>query len=37
MMARQVEEVFYGRSHLSAATFFLFDGLRRDGSPCATR
>jgi hypothetical protein len=27
MMARQVEEVFYGAMHVSLATFYLFDGF----------
>ncbi len=27
MMARQVEEVFYGAVHVSRATFYLFDGF----------
>jgi hypothetical protein len=27
MMARQVEEVFYGAVHVSSATFYLFDGF----------
>jgi len=27
MMARQVEEVFYGAVHVSLATFYLFDGF----------
>ena len=35
MMARQVEEVFYGAVHVSRATFYLFDGF--DESKLARR
>jgi hypothetical protein len=33
MMARQVEEVFYGAVHVSRATFYLFDGFDESRLP----